>query len=217
MIILHQHAHSSYSRKVRIVLEEKKIPYDIVSVSLETGQNKKDDFLKLNAWGKVPVLTDGNLTLPESGAINEYLEERYPEPALLPSTVEGRAQIRALERLQDHHLGPQLGILFTQYFFTKPGLRDEKLVARSFKEIQDYLCWADRLLKDREFFGGDLFSLADVAHVHPFLNQLMPFNIDSSRYPNVTAWMERVKTRPSVASTDPGTYRIPQAARKISA
>ncbi len=216
MVLLYHHAHSPYCRKVRIVLEEKKIPHELISIALENKQQKKEEFLKHNAWSKVPVLTDGNLTISESGAINEYLEEQYPETRLLPNGTHDRAKIRALERIQDHHLAAELDVLFNQYFFTKPGARDEKLVAQAFKNIQSYLNWAEQLLQDKVFFGGDLFTLADAAHVHPFLNQLILFNIDVTPFLNINQWVMRMRERESVNKTDPGTYRIPQPARKIA-
>src|SRR5688572_7642704 len=81
-------------QRTRVVLYEKTIPYETVPVDLVAKEQKKPEFLKMNPYGKVPVLVDGDTILYESCIINEYLEERYPEPPLLPRDPGQRAKIR---------------------------------------------------------------------------------------------------------------------------
>jgi len=69
--------------RVKVVLEEKGLQSEITPVDLKAGEQKKPDFLRLNSYGKVPVIIDGDTVLYESCIINEYLEERYPDPPLL--------------------------------------------------------------------------------------------------------------------------------------
>jgi glutathione S-transferase len=90
---LYHYPLSPFSRKVRLVLAEKKIEVELVE---ERYWEERADFLRLNPAGQVPVLRTEALILPESNAICEYLEERHPNPPLLPKTPEARAEARRL-------------------------------------------------------------------------------------------------------------------------
>ena len=96
MIKLYDFASSPNCQRVKIVLAEKDLPYEIVPIDLRAKEQKTPDFLKLNPNGKVPVLTDDDLVLYESCIINEYLEEKYPNPPLLPKDPAKKAKARIL-------------------------------------------------------------------------------------------------------------------------
>ena len=81
-IQLYDSATSPNCQRVKVVLEEKQIPYRIIPVDLQAGEQKKPDFLRLNPYGKVPVIIDGQTVIYESCIINEYLEEQYPDSPL---------------------------------------------------------------------------------------------------------------------------------------
>jgi len=102
VITLYDAARCPFCARVRIVLAEKGVPYEPVEIDLA---NRPAWLYEKNPAGKVPVLEEDTLVLPESAVIMEYLEERYPEPALLPSDP---AQ-RALERLRIDRFDDQLG------------------------------------------------------------------------------------------------------------
>ena len=85
MIKLYDFKSSPNCQRVKVVLAEKKLPYEIIPVDLAKKEQKNPEYLKMNPYGKVPVLTDDGTVLYESLIINEYLEEKYPTPALLPS------------------------------------------------------------------------------------------------------------------------------------
>ena len=94
MRTLYHLALSPYSRKVRLALAEKKLPFDLKA---EKIWERRHEFLALNPAGKVPTLVDEDGTVvPDSYAICEYLEERYPEPSLLGATITQRAETRRL-------------------------------------------------------------------------------------------------------------------------
>ena len=82
-----------YAWCTRIVLHEKKIPFEVYEVDLKS---KQEDFNRVSPTGKVPVLVDGETRVWESMVINEYLEEKYDGPRLLGETPEERAEVRAL-------------------------------------------------------------------------------------------------------------------------
>jgi glutathione S-transferase len=102
VITLYDAARCPFCARVRIVLAEKSVPYEPVEIDLS---NRPSWLYEKNPAGKVPVLEEDTLLLPESAVIMEYLEERYPEPALLPSD----AAQRALERLRIDRFDNELG------------------------------------------------------------------------------------------------------------
>src|SRR6266545_6952776 len=99
MLTLYDAARCPYCARVRILLAEKEILYETVEIDLE---NRPAWLYEKNPLGKVPVLEEDGLVLPESAVIMEYLEERYPEPALLPADAAERALVRLrIERFDD--------------------------------------------------------------------------------------------------------------------
>jgi len=93
MIKLYDFPRCPFCRKVRITLLEKEIEYQNIFVDLNKKEQKKPEFLKLNPIGKVPVLVDGDNIIYESSVINEYIEETFPEPPLLPYDSFKKARI----------------------------------------------------------------------------------------------------------------------------
>src|SRR6266511_2642700 len=83
-------------QRVKVVLAEKNLPYEIVPIDLRKQEQKTPEYLKLNPYGKVPVLTDDAAVLYESCIINEYLNEKYPNPLLMLVDLEKRAKVRIL-------------------------------------------------------------------------------------------------------------------------
>src|ERR687886_303068 len=99
MLTLYDAARCPYCARVRIVLAEKRVEYEVVAIDLD---DRPDWLYEKNPLGKVPVLEEDGWVLPESAVIMEYLEERYPEPALLPADPAERALVRLwIERFDD--------------------------------------------------------------------------------------------------------------------
>src|SRR5712691_10378196 len=103
-IKLYDFLSSPNCQRAIVVLAEKKLPYETVPIDLKKGEQKKPDFLKLNPYGKVPVIIDGTTVLYESLMINEYLEEKYLEPPLLPKDHGKRAKVRILTDYGMNHV-----------------------------------------------------------------------------------------------------------------
>jgi len=117
-IKLYEFPPSPNCQRVKVVLEEKKLPYESIHIDLRKKEQKKPDFLKLNPNGKVPVIVDRETVLYESRIINEYLEDQYPEPPLMPKTPARRAKIRLLIDYALTDLIPPLcGNFFRKFFF----------------------------------------------------------------------------------------------------
>jgi len=94
MLRLHWHPFSIIPRRVRIALREKNVPFEEMEVDLLSGAHREAAFRRLNPFGQIPVLEDGDLVICESVAILEYLEERFPSPCLLAADVAPRAITR---------------------------------------------------------------------------------------------------------------------------
>jgi glutathione S-transferase len=169
VITLYDAARCPYCARVRIVLAEKGVPHEPVEIDL---RNRPAWIYEKNPRGRVPVLEEDTLVLPESEVIMEYLEERFPEPALFPADPAARARQRWHVRLFDSTLGDD-------YYAFRRG--DENRLA-------------DRLeaLPVAELGWG----LAAIAYL-PWVIRLREM-LDVTLPPHVEAWLEACAARPSV-------------------
>jgi glutathione S-transferase len=184
-----------FGRKVRIVLAEKELSFDSVQVDLAKGQQRSDEFRRLNPFGKVPVLVDESSIVYESTIINEYLNDEYPHPPeLLPEDSGERARVRLLVDFADRAFTLPVMALERE---SKAADKDDTRVQAARDAITKALQMLERELAGREYLGAD-FSLADVAFAPALL--MLPqvgINVDAS-LPNVTAWRARLLQRPSI-------------------
>ena len=137
-IQLYDFATSPNCQRVKIVLEEKKLPYETIPVDLRKGEQKKSDFLKLNPYGKVPVIIDGHTVLYESCIINEYLEEKYPDPSLTPKDPAKRAKIRILIDYGLNHLESPYQKIRME-FMREAKERNQEVIENAEKELKNLL------------------------------------------------------------------------------
>jgi len=196
MIRLYDYPDCPFCQKVRVVLAEKDLEYERVHVDLHKGEQKSPEFLKLNPYGKVPVLVDEDIVVYDSTIINEYLDEEYPNPKMMPQDSAGRARVRLLEDFADNSFTPPTGMILAELH--KPGAeQDAERVRRYQGEIIRVLGRLEAMLAGKEFLVGD-FSLADVAFV-PRVLTLEQLGIElDPRLENVAAWIARLRERPSV-------------------
>jgi len=154
-----------YSHQVRIVLAEKGINVDIVSVELD---KKPEDLIDLNPYGSVPTLVDRDLVLYDSHVIMEYLDERFPHPPLMPVDPVSRARNRLMfYRIQRD--------LYANVDFIMHGTEKQGTKAR--KELRDNLLAISPIFTQKPFFLSDDFSLVDCA-MAPLLWRLPTLGID---------------------------------------
>jgi glutathione S-transferase len=172
-----------YCARVRIVLAEKRLEYETVAVDLD---DRPAWIYEKNPLGKVPVLEEDVFVLPESEVINEYLEERYPEPALWPADPAERAHGRLLVFRFDRLSDP--------YYALRRG--DES--ART--ELHEQLNGFDSLLSGRPFLSGREFGLADAAYLPWILRARTTLSVDLEPHAHLSDWLARVSERPSVAA-----------------
>jgi len=201
MMKLYDYPDCPFAQKVRVVLAEKELEYETIFVDLRTGEHRQNaEFLKLNPYGKVPVLIDDEVVVYDSTIINEYLEDEYPHPALMPEDSSARARVRTLEDYCDNSFLPSAG--FVQAELSKPTEeQDAERLARYRNELQRGLKRLEAFLGGKEYLAGE-FSLADISFV-PALLILPRLGVEvDPALRGVTAWINRLKQRPSVQSLE---------------
>jgi len=189
---------SNFATKSRIVLYDKGLHIEIVSPP--GGDLKSAEYLKINPLGKIPALDTDGMIVAESEVINEYLEDKFPEKPLLPSSPEDRAVVRTFTRFHDLYLEPPLRALFGQM---NPKTRDEKLANEKLADLNGRLDYLEKMLSDKGFAAGPEFTLADCALAPTifFAVNLMPAFGAKPAFegrPKLHAWWNHVQTRPSV-------------------
>jgi glutathione S-transferase len=173
-----------FCARVRIVLAEKGVEYEDVQIDLA---DRPAWLYEKNPLGKVPVLEDGAFVLPESAVIMEYLEERYPEPALLPADPGERAVARLwLERFDD--------LLGDDYYAARRG--EEEARAR----LDRRLGALDAALDATPFVAGADYSLADIGYVPWVLRAREILGVELDHRASLLAWLDRLLVRPAVAA-----------------
>ena len=188
---------SNFATKSRLVIYEKGLKVEMAAIP--GGKLSSPEYAQINPLGKIPALEADGLLIPESEVINEYLEDKYPTPPLLPKSPEGRAKVRILTRFHDLYLEPPLRALFGQM---NPKTRDEKLVGEKVTDLKNRIGQLEKMLADGGFACGSEFTLADCALAPTifFTTNLGPaFGLKPlDGHPKLAAWWSHVQTRPSV-------------------
>ena len=174
-----------YAARARIALAEKGLDYDAVEIDLD---DRPAWLYAKNPLGRVPVYEeDGGFVLPESEVIMEYLEERYPEPALWPADPAERA----LGRLWLQHFDDRLGDAYYALRRGSEGAEDE-LGAR--------LSDLDRALEAQSYLTGREYGLADVGYAPWLIRATERLGVSLEPFPALSEWLERISARPAVAA-----------------
>jgi glutathione S-transferase len=165
---------------------------------LDLRKPRSPEYLRLNPVGKVPTLIDGETTLWESNAINWYLAEKY-QPALLPTTPEGRAAVLRWAFFQTSHVSPaatavhrSINPAHVRYLGQHTDAREAE---NGRKELARFLPVLESALAKADWLVGD-YSLADIAFA-PHLGFLVQHGFDFPGTPRVRAWLERIRARPA--------------------
>ncbi|MGH8011037.1 MAG: glutathione S-transferase family protein [Candidatus Binataceae bacterium] len=197
-----------FGQKVRIVLAEKGLTYDFVEVDLAQGEQRKPDFLRLNPFGRVPVLVDEDSTIYDSTVIVEYLEDEYPEPPVLPAIGSSalRAKARIWEDFADTSFTPQVGQLMSEMSKVESD-RDPTRLQRLQKAVERVLDYLNHELQGQEYLAAQ-FSIADIGFA-PRLMVLRDLGIDpGANRSHVDAWIRRLLERASVRNLQGVTAQL---------
>lgn len=175
-------------------LRELDADFEFVSVNLLEGEHKRPEFLRLNPAGKVPVLVDGDLVIPESAAIVLYLADKYPEKALLPTDPALRAQAYRWVMFAVTELEQPLWRITRHSFLYPPEKRSPADIELAREDFATMAAILDKHLEGREFIVGDTLTVADCVTVYLIdwaseCRLIEPF-------PQLRAYLERLYARP---------------------
>lgn len=168
MMKLYSGTSDPYSHRCRIVLFEKGMDFEVIDVDL---MNKSEDVAAINPYGKVPVLVERDLVLYEANIINEYIDERFPHPQLMPPdpVMRGRARL-FLHRFEQE--------IYSQVEVIEHGV--PKAADKARVGIRDNLTQLAQILTRQKFLLGDEFSMLDVA-IAPLLWRLDHYGIQMGK------------------------------------
>ncbi len=181
---------SGTSHRLRIALNLKGIEYDYVPVDLRTEAHLGAAFKAINPQQLVPVLDTGELTLTQSPAIIEWLEERYPTPPLLPAAPDERARVRAMAAIVGCDIHPINNRRILEYLRKSFGCDEAAVNTWCATWITAGFAALESLLADdarrKDFCFGEAPSLADV-YLVPQVESARRFNVDMRPYPSIVA------------------------------
>ena len=195
-ITLYDAVPSSNSDRVKIALHEKGLSYGRVTLVLANKEQKRPEFLKLNPYGKVPVIDDDGKILFESCIINEYLDEKYPDPPLMPKDPYLRGRGRVLVDYALNHVHEPYWALRGE-MLKREAERNSSIAEKKREELGTLLQYLEDALRGKSYFL-DEFSLADIAIVPRFLRMETYGALPAPNLPGINGWLERIKERPSV-------------------
>lgn len=200
MIKLNGASPSPFVRKVRVVLAIKDLPYEHIQ---NMPYSNDPEIKRISPLEKIPVLTDGDLTIVDSKVICRYLENAYPDVPVYPGDPAQKAQAEWFEEYGGTALAESAAGIFFHRFLRPVILKqevDEEAVAKILKEklppVLDYL---EAQVPAEGFLFGD-FGVADMALTSPFVNAgYAGYAIDAALFPKLAAFVERVRSHSKVA------------------
>jgi glutathione S-transferase len=198
--------------RVWLALEYKKIPYELVTLSLSDGDQNKPEFLAVNPRGQIPAIDDDGFCLYEASAILEYLDERGPEPRLFPRDLRERALCRRLVSEAGEHIAPSQFRLARQLFFKKAEDRDEGEISAMRDSLVAELPRFEGAMRG-PFVLGEHISAADFT-LYPLLAVWRRFELRRPDLglldacgPKIRDWMVRIEGLPYFDKTYPPHWR----------
>ncbi|AYD62589.1 glutathione S-transferase [Achromobacter sp. HZ01] len=189
MMVLYSGTTCPFSQRCRFVLFEKGMDFEIRDIDL---YNKPEDIAVMNPYGQVPILVERDLVLYESNIINEYIDERFPHPQLMPADPVMRARTRLFLYNFEKELFVHVSTLEDRS--AKP---DEKKLANARQNIRDRLAQLAPMLLKNKYMLGEEFSMLDVA-VAPLLWRLDHYGIELPKNAApLQKYAERIFSRPA--------------------
>jgi glutathione S-transferase len=211
-LIFYYGAGSPFAWRVWLALEHKAIPHERIVLSFMAGDLQKAEFVAINPRGRVPVIVDGDVTLYESAAILEYLDDAYPQYGrpLFLETVRDRARVRRLVCEADNYFAPLALTLFRRVILTAPAERQPERIAAALEAcLAELASWPREL---RGAFLAEEVSAADYT-LYPLVALMLrnekkaPELKVRDRLPqSIASWMERVESLPYFRQTWPAHW-----------
>lgn len=190
---------SPYCRKVRLMLAEKRLPFEL---RLEKVWEQRPEYLELNPAGQVPTLLEENgLAVPDSGAICEYLDEAYPDTSLIGNTLGERVEVRRLVAWFDGKFAQDVTRNLTGEKYLKRmagwGQPNAQALRAGYGALRDHMLYLGWLAETRKWLAGSTISMADFAAASHLSVLDFTGDIDWSLSPAAREWYARIKSRPS--------------------
>lgn len=206
-------AGSPYAWRVWLALEHMGIPYERKVLSFSDGDLRKPEFLALNPRGKVPVIVDGGLTLYESAAILEYLDDAYPDcgKRLLPGAASDRALVRRMVCETDNYVGPPTNRLFWLVLLTRPEeWKPDRIATTRDDLVAELGRWTGEFRSD--YLAGPItaadFTLYPLIALALRCEKRKPDLGLRERLPaRIDAWIRRIEMLPIVTRTWPPHWK----------
>jgi RNA polymerase-associated protein len=189
MMVLYSGTTCPFSHRSRFVLFEKGMDFEIRDVDL---YNKPEDIAVMNPYAQVPILVERDLILYESNIINEYIDERFPHPQLMPGDPVDRARVRLFLLNFEKELFVHVSTLEARNVKF-----NEKAIEKAKQHITDRLTQLSPVFLKNKFMMGDTFSMLDVV-IAPLLWRLNHYGITLSKNAApLLKYAERIFSRPA--------------------
>lgn len=200
-MLLYQDPRAPNPRRVRVFLAEKGVAYDTIEVLIADAAHQTAAFRQKNPIAQLPVLElDDGRVLRESMAICRYLEELHPAPNLFGADAWERAQIEMWNRHAELELMLPLAIVFRNTHKSYEGRikQSAEFGALMRALVGERFAWLERELAARPYMAGERFTVADITALCAIdWGKPSGIRLDPELHPNLTAWYQRVATRPS--------------------
>ena len=200
------------SRSLRALwgLKELNVDFEFIPVNLLRDEHKDPDFLRVNPTGRVPVLVDGDVVIPESAAIVLYLADKYREKGLMPANLKARAQVYRWTLFAVTELEQPLWRI-TRHTVVYP--ENKRLPADIALAREEFVAMAAILethLEGRDFIVGDALTVADCVTVYlvDWANELKLIG----DFPRLSAYLERMYARPKAPQRIAAEFKAIRAA-----
>ena len=203
---LYGYFRSSTSYRTRIAMNLKGLDYDYIAVNLAQDEQLESAFKAINPQGLVPVVKADDLLLYQSPAILEWLEEVYPEHALLPKDAAGRMQVRAISAMIGCDIHPINNRRILQYLRNELAVDETEVMAWCNRWMSEGFAALEKILAKNKTRGkfcyGDKPTFAD-CYLIPQVSSARRFKVDLSLYPNIVEIDTHCRTLKAFADADP--------------
>lgn len=199
--LLYEHPLSPYAQKNKIALREKGVAFDLVTPEGMGAGGGSGAWAIANPRLEVPALIDGDVSVFDSTIIQDYIEERWPSPPLLPVSAAARARVRMIEEVMDtQYEAATWGMMELLVFGRARGPLGDTLMATARAQVAGLNNWAEVQLGEAPWFNGASFGWGDIAVV-PFVMGAAGFGSPPAPDSKLAGWLARCLARPSVAET----------------